>query len=336
MVNLTQTPICTIAIPVYNRSELIKYSLESALSQDISNIEILVVDNCSTDDTWELLNSYKDSRLRLIRNESNIGMFGNFNRCLELATGKYLRILCSDDYLENKSLKKEIEYMEKYPSAALLTTSYVTVNKERKYLSTSYNYFKPGIYKGKYMIYNAIWICASYNDNLFNYPSGVLIRRDAAMRCGLFDNGFNFTADLDYWLRLLEFGDLIILHDIGCSILEHSGREANSLFLNGCLMHDKFEIARRRKRLLQSFDDQLFSDIMKKLAGYCFWYVLKTFAKNQKESANIHLKMIDTYGISYADSIIFFLFHVIEMLRLRMFCNHRVLFDSEARISYLG
>src|SRR5579885_2083954 len=91
--------LCTIAIPVYNRAQLVRQALESALAQDLENTEILVIDNCSTDGTWETLHEYSDPRLRLVRNPTNVGLFGNLNRCLELAEGKYLRILCSDDRL---------------------------------------------------------------------------------------------------------------------------------------------------------------------------------------------------------------------------------------------
>src|SRR4051794_31293108 len=83
-------PVCTIAIPVYNREDLVRGAIESALQHQQADLEILVIDNCSTDRTAEVARSYEDPRLRVVVNDSNLGLFGNFNRCLELATGKYI------------------------------------------------------------------------------------------------------------------------------------------------------------------------------------------------------------------------------------------------------
>ena len=69
--------ICTVAIPVYNRRDLVQRALQSVLTQDIDDLDILVVDNCSDDGTWEALTAYRDPRLRLVRNERNVGLFGN-------------------------------------------------------------------------------------------------------------------------------------------------------------------------------------------------------------------------------------------------------------------
>ena len=113
---------CTVAIPVYNRIGLVGQAVDSALAQDIDDMEILIVDNCSTDGTWELLQKYQDPRIRLIQNEINIGLFPNFNRCLELAKGEYLRFLCSDDLLVENCLSKEIDIMEQNCAVSILNT----------------------------------------------------------------------------------------------------------------------------------------------------------------------------------------------------------------------
>ncbi|GAI98190.1 unnamed protein product [marine sediment metagenome] len=112
---------CTIAIPVYNREDLIRRAVESALAQNVPDLEILVVDNCSTDRTWDVLHTYSDSRLRLVRNERNMGLFGNFNRSLQLAQGKYFRLLCSDDKLPPNCLMSEIDMMEQHENVVLLS-----------------------------------------------------------------------------------------------------------------------------------------------------------------------------------------------------------------------
>jgi glycosyltransferase involved in cell wall biosynthesis len=109
------TPTCTVAIPVFNRKDMVQRAVASALAQPVSSLDVLVVDNCSTDGTWDALQRLSDPRLRLVRNSHNVGLFGNFNRCLDLATGTYLRFLCSDDTLAAGCLQREISEMESAP-----------------------------------------------------------------------------------------------------------------------------------------------------------------------------------------------------------------------------
>ncbi len=90
--------LLTIAIPVYNRFDYFAECLSSALLQGL-DVEIIVVDNCSSHDKFEVECSKYGSQVRYYRNDVNIGMYGNWNRCFELARGKYVMILGDDDIL---------------------------------------------------------------------------------------------------------------------------------------------------------------------------------------------------------------------------------------------
>jgi glycosyltransferase involved in cell wall biosynthesis len=90
-------PLITIAIPTFNRAALLRGCVQSALSQTYGNIEILVSDNASTDDTEEVLREFDDKRLRVLRQETNIGLLPNWNACVAAARGEYLVLLSDDD-----------------------------------------------------------------------------------------------------------------------------------------------------------------------------------------------------------------------------------------------
>ena len=94
-------PKVSILIPVYNRVDMITECIDSALSQDYDNLEIIVSDNCSTDGTWELCcQSYGGNfRVRLLRNDTNVGPVSNWLAAASAATGEYSKILFSDDLL---------------------------------------------------------------------------------------------------------------------------------------------------------------------------------------------------------------------------------------------
>ena len=83
-------PLITICIPTRNRSSLLKACVESALTQTYQNIEVLVSDNASTDDTLAVLESMDDGRLRILRNREDIGGAENFANCIREARGDYL------------------------------------------------------------------------------------------------------------------------------------------------------------------------------------------------------------------------------------------------------
>lgn len=94
-------PRVTIAIPTYNRAEgYLQAALESALAQDVDDLEIVVSDNASTDRTAELVADLADQRVRYMRQPTNLGVNGNFNACVATATGRFLVLLHDDDLLD--------------------------------------------------------------------------------------------------------------------------------------------------------------------------------------------------------------------------------------------
>lgn len=106
--------LVSILIPVYNRADLIEETINSALSQTYDNIEVIVVDNKSTDGTWGILQRLvsKDKRLKIFQNDQNIGPVRNWKRCIDNATGEYGKILWSDDLIAPDFLEKTMPFLQ--------------------------------------------------------------------------------------------------------------------------------------------------------------------------------------------------------------------------------
>jgi glycosyltransferase involved in cell wall biosynthesis len=104
----------SILIPVYNREGLIEETVRSALEQTYDNIEIVIVDNHSTDSTWEVLEKLAshDNRIKIFQNDTNIGPVKNWKRCIDEATGEYGKILWSDDLIAPEFLEKTVPFLE--------------------------------------------------------------------------------------------------------------------------------------------------------------------------------------------------------------------------------
>lgn len=109
-----QNSLVSILIPVYDREHLIEEAVLSALNQTYENIEIVIVDNKSTDNTWEVLQrlASQDNRIKIFQNETNIGPVRNWKRCIDEAGGKYGKILFSDDVIYPNFLEKALELID--------------------------------------------------------------------------------------------------------------------------------------------------------------------------------------------------------------------------------
>jgi glycosyltransferase involved in cell wall biosynthesis len=108
-----ENELVSILIPVYNRVDIVGETINSAINQSYKNLEIIIVDNCSTDGTFELLKQYaaKDERIYIFQNEENIGPVRNWKRCIDEAKGKYAKILFSDDVIESDFLEQTLPFL---------------------------------------------------------------------------------------------------------------------------------------------------------------------------------------------------------------------------------
>jgi glycosyltransferase involved in cell wall biosynthesis len=100
--------LVSILIPVFNREAIIAETLKSALCQSYKNVEVVVVDNASTDKSWEIIRGFAscDNRVRAFRNEYNIGPVRNWRRCVDESSGEYIKILWSDDLISSNFIEE--------------------------------------------------------------------------------------------------------------------------------------------------------------------------------------------------------------------------------------
>ena len=103
----------SVIIPVYNSSKHIKECLESVINQTYKNIEIIVVDDASSDNSVEIIKNINDSRIKILELKQNIGVARARNKGIEIAVGDYICFLDSDDYWVLDKLEKQVEFIEK-------------------------------------------------------------------------------------------------------------------------------------------------------------------------------------------------------------------------------
>ena len=122
MIGQTQ-PLVTIGIPTYNRAAMLRRAIESALGQDYSNIEVIISNNASTDETQEVCQEYskKDNRVKYVTQSSNIGVLANFAEVLKRASGEYFMWLGDDDWIDDAYVKHCTSLLIADPSLALVS-----------------------------------------------------------------------------------------------------------------------------------------------------------------------------------------------------------------------
>ena len=117
-------PLITIAIPTYNRSGLVKSCVENALAQSYRNIDVMVSDNASPDDTLAVLKTVNDKRLRVLTNPKNVGAIENHAKCLREAKGDYLVLVSDDNILDAQFLEKCVRLIRQEPGLPIVLAAY--------------------------------------------------------------------------------------------------------------------------------------------------------------------------------------------------------------------
>jgi glycosyltransferase involved in cell wall biosynthesis len=218
---MSADPLVSICIPTYNRAGMIGKAIESALGQSYRNIEVIVVDNASEDNTAEVVASYADERLRYVKNERNLGLFGNFNRCIELATGKYLYILHSDDCIDPEFTAISVKFLEAHPDVAMTFGSIHPANEcaepKKKSLTPPVIYDIPDGFRK-----------ILENRSFISCPT-VTIRRDVYDSIGFYSLEYPYSGDLYQWLRIAQRFRIASVPD--AHLYYHTGPHSESYHL---------------------------------------------------------------------------------------------------------
>jgi glycosyltransferase involved in cell wall biosynthesis len=127
--------LVSILIPVYNREELVRRAIESAINQTYENIEVIAVDNKSTDRTYAVLKGYakKYPDVKVYQNEENLGPVRNWKKCLEYSSGEFIKILFSDDWIEETFVEKCMEILSAHEDVGFVYTKTYFADASGKY-----------------------------------------------------------------------------------------------------------------------------------------------------------------------------------------------------------
>ncbi|MEO5690812.1 MAG: glycosyltransferase [Candidatus Saccharimonadales bacterium] len=197
---MKKNPLVSVIIPAYNAESYIKIAIDSIQDQTYKNLEIIVIDDKSTDNTLSIANQLaeKDERIKLIKNTTNIGIGGNRNKGIEKSNGDYICWQDADDISRPDRIQNQVDYLESHPEVGMVG-GFITFfedeheGKTRRYAEDDqtlrYNIFK----------YNPV------------AQPACMVRRACYERVGLYDSSLRVSEDLDMIFRIGEkfkFGNI--------------------------------------------------------------------------------------------------------------------------------
>ena len=237
-----------IVIPTYNRANYLKMAIESVLKQSHKDFHIYILDNCSTDNTSEVIDLFKSEQLTHIKNPTNLGFVGNLNKALQTGSSELLHIFHDDDILESDFLESVVAFFNKYRSMVFVHTAAHKINKNNKIVKRFVHDY-PEYLNGKdffeYWIKNGIAVIC---------PSVVFSREKISGRV-FYNEDTPYTADEVFSIACSNYGGVGYINKPIIQYREHMGSLTSTLYdrydsrLKDRYYHTKFlneEIERRK------------------------------------------------------------------------------------------
>lgn len=206
-------PKVSVLIPAYNHENYIGLAIESVLSQTFGDFELLIADDCSPDNTKEVIKGYNDKRIRTVFFEENQGTVLCLNHLLSMAKGEYIAVLGSDDIWEKDKLEKQLQILEKDSSFATCFTFAQIVDKNSEKIHTS-DVFPLSIFEYDNFPRTKM-LCDFFVGGNRLCHSSVLIRASVHKEIGEYLPQLRQLHDFDLWVKiLLKYPIYIIKEDL--------------------------------------------------------------------------------------------------------------------------
>lgn len=212
MEKIRENPLVSVCIPVYNGAKVIADTIQSLLAQTYENIEFIVVDNDSTDNSLEIVRALAGNRMKIIKNETNIGAAANWNKCIEVSQGEFIAIYHSDDVYDSTIVEKSVDaFLYNENIGAVFTEAYKVDAKLNILAELSLAKDLQGKASS-----NLVEVLSSFlrnRTNPFICPS-CMVRKRIYEQIGNYNKvDFQYAFDLDMYMRILEVANVVFIEE---------------------------------------------------------------------------------------------------------------------------
>ena len=225
-------PKVSVCLPTYNggNKNFLQTAINSVLNQSFQDFELIIVDDCSTDHTREIIKSYLgdnlggNRRIKYYENEINLGLFPNWNKCLNLAKGEYITILGQDDLMNSDNLFKKVAILDEYDQVGLVTSSAQIIDDHNQITTWEW-----ANYSNSYLINGQSWLFDTLGEaNPICCPA-VMFRKSILEKIGnQFNTNYYYAADFKMWVEIAKVSDLYFLADFLINYRWHEDNTTHS------------------------------------------------------------------------------------------------------------
>ena len=188
-----KTPLVSVIIPTYNRAYILPLAIESVINQTFQDLELIIIDDASEDNTKELVEKYmRISKIPIVyfRNKKRLGPAGARNIGIELAKGRLIAFLDSDDRFLPEKIEKQVKFLEKHPEYFLVQTEEIWYKQGKRIFPKRIHRKAKGFF-----FHRAVKLCVVS-------MSTVIIKKEVFKEVGKFDENFPVCEDYEFWLRV--------------------------------------------------------------------------------------------------------------------------------------
>ena len=198
-------PLVSVVMPAYNTEKYISEAIESILNQTFKDFEFIIIDDGSTDKTWEIIQSYaeKDKRIIPVKNEKNLKISRTLNKGIAMSKGKYIARMDADDWSYPSRLEKQVEFMERNTDV-VVSGGYIVVCDET---------LSP-VYVRKYPVTDKSIRSKMFIYNPFAHPSVMFRTFPIKEEKCVYDHNLHGAEDYDLYFRLGKRGKFANLNDV--------------------------------------------------------------------------------------------------------------------------
>jgi len=299
-------PIISVCVPTYNGAKYFRECLDSILVQTLTDFELLIVDDHSSDDTLKIAQEYvsRDARVRVTKNDRNLGLVGNWNRCVELAQGEWIKFVFQDDLIAPTCLEKMLAACDADSAIAFCRRDFIFEEGTPERTKRIYAKFA---LPERDMPFKRQLSAKEYSkvalDRLgFNFvgePTVLMIRKSTFEQFGNFNPHLIQICDLEMWTRIASNVGIVYVPESLATFRVHAGATTSSnhsqreyrMRLDGIVLkHDfLFHPAYENLRAFQSrqwFSTNLLRTMKKD--AYFAW-IIATRAKNEQTSQSLRI-----------------------------------------------
>lgn len=213
----------SVVVPAYNNAEFLGKTIESILSQDYDDYELIVADHSSRDETGEVIERYVGNPIVRILSPTPAGggALANWNRVSGFARGEFVKLVCGDDLIAPSALREQVAALDANPSAVLVASPRALIDSKGKVILQRRGLAGlRGLVPGRVAVRAAV----RAGTNIFGEPACVLFKRQLLEHVGGWDSQFPYLIDQATYTRILLHGDMVALPKVLASFRISSGQ----------------------------------------------------------------------------------------------------------------